>query len=66
MKNIYYKMYLDSCKKRNLISKGFNSFFQNMRRNKLKLIQAIYPYCRKFWIIDVTTTLSEIKSIKFC
>lgn len=66
MKNIYYKVYLDSCKKRNLIAKDFNSFFKNMRRNKLKLIQAICPYCRKIWIIDETTTLSKIKSIKFC
>ena len=66
MKNYYYKQYVSYClsTKNKAVSEDY--FFCNMRRHKIKLIQACCPYCGNFNILVTNGNLDSIEHLKYC
>ena len=61
MENLYYSYYLNYCKNNKINPKNKNTFFTNMRKQKIKLIQSMCPFCGK---INLTISTEKIKEIQ--
>ena len=66
MENLYYSYYLNYCKNNKINPKNKNTFFTNMRKQKIKLIQSMCPFCRKINLTISTEKIKEIQKYKYC
>lgn len=66
MENLYYSYYLNYCKNNKINPKNKNTFFTNMRKQKIKLIQSMCPFCGKINLTISTEKIKEIQKYKYC
>lgn len=59
MKDFYYSLYVQYCAKRKRRPLDKDSFFSNMRRRKIKIIQICCPYCGEISSIVVEGTIQD-------
>ena len=66
MKNFYYGKYTEYCKKIQSLAVDRETFFTNMRRRKIKIVQTCCPYCGSMQVIITREKMDEIKNHKYC
>ncbi len=66
MKKYYYNHYKSYCIQNKIKPLSQTSFFTNMRRRKIKLIQVCCPYCGNMNFIVVKGALSDVEKLNYC